>query len=177
MADGFGLLHLFGAGGRSLPRALVVMACLALQACSQDAVVVSDTDVAPEEATFSFLGGSGSDGKAEFSTEDEKVTLSVRFGYNLVATYFLYHVNWIAPSGHIYLRGQIRTEFGTHRELTTEMRIRGEAPSQQPGPWRVQLYLGDRLLTEREFTIRAPTAECPPADEPPGPCIDRLPNE
>ena len=152
----------------------LVFVCATLVGCSQEAVHVSDSSLAEEEATFTFLGESQANRAAVFSTEDEKVTLSVRFSYNLVATFFLYQVRWIAPNGSLYLRGQIRTEFGTHRELTTEMRVRGEAPSQMPGEWRVQLYLDERLLTERKFTLEAPSAQCPPAHLPPGPCVDKL---
>lgn len=153
---------------------MAALLCVGLVGCSQEAVEVADTRVADEEATFSFLGEAAGADEAVFSTEDEKVTLSVRFGYNLVATFFLYQVRWIAPNGSLYLRGQIRTEFGTHRELTTEMRVRGEAPSQMPGRWQVQLYLGERLLTEQFFIIEPPKALCPPVHLPAAPCVDKL---
>ncbi len=160
--------------GRSIHLLFAFSLCVGLVSCSQEAVHVADTSLAEDEATFTFLGDAKGAQPAVFSTEDEKVTLSVRFSYNLVATFFLYQVRWIAPNDSLYLRGQIRTEFGTHRELTTEMRVRGEAPSQMPGQWRVQLYLDERLLTERSFTIEAPPALCPPAHLPAGHCVDKL---
>ena len=158
------------------PLAGLVLA-FALGGCSKEAVSVSESTIAPDEATYFFLSSDDDQERSVFSTEDRQVTLSVRFSYNLVATYFLYHVNWIAPAGHVYLKGQIRTEYGTHRELTTVMPVKGEAPEQMPGRWRVELYLSGRLLTTREFDIVAPPRVCPPLSEPPGLCVDRLRNE
>ena len=159
-------------------RAIAVLPLvLTLAGCSPGEVTVQETTIAPDEATYFFLVDEDEQERGEYTIEDEQVTLSVRFNYNLVATYYLYDVHWIAPAGHVYLRGRIRTEFGTNRELTTSMRIRGDTPSRMPGDWRVELYLDGRLLTTREFRIVAPDQLCPPLPEPPGRCVDKYRDE
>jgi hypothetical protein len=157
---------------------------LALSGCTANDIHVTDSAVS-DEAPQAFLFSTSAEPRTEFTTDDDKVTLSVTFGYNMVATYFVYAIEWVAPGERIYLRAPLRTLWGTHRKLVAELPIRGQGAAQLTGSWKVRLYLEDRLLVERGFALRAaneeavnralatvPT-ECPPLPHPPGECIDR----
>lgn len=160
---------------------------LMLAGCTAEDIHVTQETVAPE-AVYRFYSEDVDNPRTVFSTDEEKVTLSVRFGYNIVATYFAYVVEWIAPGGAVYQRLPTRTEWGTHRALTATLPIRGTGAVQHPGEWRVRLYLQGRLLTERRFTLERSEAaaaaahvpavpDCPPVDRPPGDCVEIAPGE
>ena len=165
---------------------LVCLLCTLIAGCSAEAIRVVDSEFS-DDATHAWLFGSSTEPKTAFTTEDEKVTFSVRFGLNYVATYFVYEVEWVAPGGRMFLRAPIRTQWGTHRVLITALAIRGAPAARLPGQWQVRLYLKGRELVERSFQLAGAPATlppdafidyyCPPANRPPGECIDRLPEE
>lgn len=160
--------------------------CLVLLGCSADAIRVTDSEIS-DESTHAWLFGSTSEPKTTFTTQDEKVTMTVRFGLNYVATYLVYEIEWIAPGNRLFLREPMRTQWGTHRVLIATLPIRGQPAARLTGEWVVRLHLKDRQLIERRFElVRAEADEypdplqnetCPPANRPPGDCVDRLPQE
>ena len=143
-----------------------------------------------DTATYLWLASLRSEARTQFNTTDEKATLSVRLAPNLIGMYQVFRVVWVAPTGNVYLRGPAMTQWGSHQELITELAIRGEGAANLPGRWRVQLYLDETLMVERDFEIVAQDQVqlmakagamtvfvCPPVDRPPGACVDRAPEE
>ena len=167
-------------------RLLLVSCCLVLAGCSAEAIRVADSEIS-DDSTHGWLIGSTTEPKTTFTTQDERVTVTVRFGLNYVATYFVYDVEWIAPGERLFLREPVRTQWGTHRVLIASLPIRDQPAARLTGEWRVRVHLQGRQLLEREFElVRAPgdaypdplqDQPCPPANRPPGECVDRLPQE
>jgi hypothetical protein len=179
------------------PGIVAVLAAGLLIGCTADDIRVSD--VALAEASL-HLSPDGPEGKPRsvFSSNDEKVTLSVLFAHNYVGTFQWYKVEWLRPDGKVYLRKGTRALFGRHDALEASMPIRGTpAATFFPGKWKVRLYLEDRLLVEKGFEIRrdrrvttwglesaegAPRTQrrtdiCPPVLSPRGDCIDTAPGD
>jgi len=135
---------------------------MVLCGCTTDAINVSEGALA-EDVHYQLLISSRDGEKAVFSPLDEKVVLSVRFDFNYRASYEWYKVEWIEPSGRPYKVVSTRTEFGSHRDLKAELKIRGKMAAGIPGLWRVRLsHLGregepDRLLISRLFRIQEMT--------------------
>ena len=162
---------------------------LGLSGCAKEDISVSSAALS-DSATYLWLASARSETRTQFFTTDEKATLSVRLAPNLIGMYQVFRVVWVAPTGHVYLRGPAQTKWGSHQELITELNIVGEGAENLPGTWRVQLFLGDTLMVERDFELvegsqpttmaeLATNAEyrCPPVDQPPGRCIDQAPEE
>jgi len=168
-----------------------------LAGCTAGDIHVSDALLA-EESLHESLSGPERKPRTIFSSEDEKVTLSVLFGRNFVGTYQWYRVEWVRPDGNVYLRTGTRSVFARHDALQSSMLIRGKPAGKFfPGKWKVRLFLEDRMLLEKEFEIRRlrrvtgwgleaaegvprsqrPPSTCPPAMSPPGDCIDAAPEE
>lgn len=127
---------------------------VALLGCTTAAIRVSDARLA-EGVDYLWLTSLEQHPKTTFSSNDDKVTLAVHFAPNLIAFYQGFTVQWIAPSGRIYLQQRTQTQWGSHMELATALPLRGTPAARLPGHWRVRLYLGERLLTERGFDVVA----------------------
>lgn len=163
-----------------------------LAGCTADDIHVSDALLA-EESLHESLTGPERKARTIFFSDDEKVTLSVLFGYNRVGVYQWYRIEWIRPDGNVYLRSGTRSLFGRHDALESSMPIRGKPAGKFfPGKWKVRLFIDDRMLLEKDFEIRrvqrvtdwgvesaagAPRLQrspntCPPLPSPPEDCID-----
>ncbi len=154
-------------------KVLCVGVLLLLVGCGTEAIKVSDGNLV-DKVERQWLIGDQSKARAVFSPEDEKVTLSVNFDYNLRAAYEWYRVEWIDPNGKPYKVVSTRTEFGSHRALQANIKIRGKMAARLPGLWRVRLFHLDeagnkeRLLFARLFRIaRADKPETPVVASPP----------
>ncbi len=150
---------------RALAKLLCAGALLALAGCGTEAIIVSDGALV-NKVDYQWILSTRTEPRTVFYPDDEKVTLSVRFEYNLRATYEWYRVEWIEPTGKPYKVVSTRTEFGSHRDLQASIKIRGKMAAKLPGLWRVRLYHLDeegnidRLLYARMFRIAAaPSAE------------------
>jgi len=147
---------------KSLGILLLAGAVLALAGCATEAIKVSDGALV-DKVDYQWISSDRSRARALFYPSDEKVTLSVRFDYNLRAAYEWYRVEWIDPHGKPYKVVSTRTEFGSHRDLQAHIKIRGKMAARLPGLWRVRLYhlnedgSTDRLLFARLFRIAAAT--------------------
>jgi len=113
-----------------------------LVGCAQPSVV--DDDLA--------AGGSPA---TEFSGDDESVTLSARFDAAL-AVDRQFMVEWLFPSGEIYLRKPVGRSPDTADLVETSMPIRGKAPARHPGTWHVRLWRGGDKIVERSFEVHKP---------------------
>ena len=175
----------------------VTLSIALLAGCTADDIHVSDALLA-QESLHESLEGPDRKPRTVFTSEDEKVTLSVLFGYNRVGVYQWYRVEWIRPDGNVYLRTGTRSLFGRHDALEASMPIRGKPAGKFfPGTWKVRLFIDDRMLLEKEFEIRRarrvtdwglespegaprrqrPPGTCPPLPQPPEDCIDEAPQE
>lgn len=176
---------------------IAAVASALLAGCSPGDIHVSDALLA-EESLHESLTGPEHKPRTVFTSDDEKVTLSVLFGQNYVGAYQYYRVEWIRPDGNVYLRTGTRSLFGRHDALESSMPIRGKPAGKFfPGKWKVRLFLDDRMLLEKPFEIRrvqrvtdwgiesadgAPRRQrspdiCPPVLSPPGDCIDMAAEE
>ena len=131
---------------------VLVLWVTALSGCTKGDIRVTKSSIS-DDAAYWWLGSSPTDAKQVFSTEDEKVTLAVRFAHNFVGTYFEYRVDWVAPTGNVYLRAPTRTQWGSHHDLIVSLPVRGHPAASLDGGWKARLYLNDRLLVERDFAL------------------------
>ena len=176
---------------------VVVLAAGLIAGCTAGDIRVSDVALAEASLHASSDGPEGKP-RSVFSSNDEKVTLSVLFAHNYMGAFQWYKVEWIRPDGKVYLRKGTRSLFGRHDALEASMPIR-DTPAAKffPGKWQVRLYLEDRLLVEKAFEIRfdrrvtswgleagtgVPRTQrrpdtCPPALSPQGDCIDVAPGD
>ena len=131
--------------------ALAAIALTLFLGCATSAKVVG-TGLS-KDATYFWLGSSASEAVSIFSTEDEKVTLRVKFAPNLVGWNWIFKVEWIGPSGEIYLQEPVKTKYGNNEILFAELPIANHEPSKMTGRWRVKLFDGEIELVNRSFTI------------------------
>ncbi len=160
----------------------------ALGGCSMEEVEVKQARLS-DRATYEWPYVTASQPKTRFSTDDEQVTLSLKFDVNFVSAYAVYDVEWIAPGGFVYLRDPLRPPLGSHQEFIAALPLRGTEAAYLPGRWIVRVFLLGRLLVEREFELieaeaqpvraqlPAPSMRCPPLPAPPGRCVDDAPQE
>jgi len=176
---------------------VTVFAAGLIAGCTAGDIRVSDVALAEASLHASSDGPEGKP-RSVFSSNDEKVTLSVLFAHNYMGAFQWYKVEWIRPDGNVYLRKGTRSLFGRHDALEASMPIR-DTPAAMffPGKWVVRLYLEERLLAEKGFEIRrdrrvtnwglesaagAPrtqrrTDTCPPLLSPSGDCVDISPGD
>ncbi len=164
-------------GLRNPAKLLCAGAFLLLAGCGTEAIIVADGALV-NKVDYQWIISDRSEARTVFYPDDEQVTLSVRFKYNLRATYEWYRVEWIDPQGKPYKVVSTRTEFGSHRDLQASIKIRGKIAAKLPGLWRVRLFHLDeegnkkRLLYARLFRIAAApapetsTAAAPVAKDP-----------
>jgi len=133
--------------------------------CTAAALKVSDAGLS-EVVDYLWLTSLRQQPKTRFSGSDDKVTLGVQFAPNMIAFYKQFTVQWLAPSGRVYLQQPAHTQWGSHMELATVLPLRGTPAARLPGHWRVRLYLGERLLVERGFEVRS-GGETAHGDQPP----------
>lgn len=150
-------MHLNDATAKLLCVALWI---LMLAGCGTEAIKVSDGALV-DQVDYQWLNSDRSRARVRFTPDDEKVTLSVHFNYNLRAAFEWYRVEWIDPNGKPYKVVSTRTEFGSHQDLQAAIKIRGKMAARLPGLWRVRLYhlnedgSKDSLLFSRLFRITA----------------------
>lgn len=128
----------------------VIFTLAALVACSTQVRSVALSD----DATYFWLGSTSGYPKSIFSSEDEKVTLHVRFHPNFVGVYRMFTAEWVAPDGSVYLADPVSTKWGSNEALIVSLAVAGNEPSRMPGRWRVlRLLYQDEELVSRPFTI------------------------
>jgi hypothetical protein len=132
--------------------AVAVVAGLLLPACGTP---VTDVHLS-EDASYFLFGATPSPPKDIYSTADEKVTLTVRFRYNVAATYRTFYVRWIGPDGRTFLEEPKQTKWGSNEILIVSLPIAGNLPSTMPGDWSVELWHDDERMLARKFRIEAP---------------------
>jgi len=149
----------FLCGSRNRVKQILCAAAIALlSGCGTETIKVSDGALV-DHVDYQWLGSERKTVRSVFYSDDEKVTLSVHFDYNVRAAYEWYRVEWIDPAGKPYKVVSTRTEFGSHRDLQADIKIRDKMAAQRPGLWRVRLYhlneegVQDQLLFARLFRI------------------------
>ena len=88
----------------------------------------------------------------DFSVDDERATLSVRFNQDLDAG-DSFMVEWLFPDAKTYLRKPVRRSSVATDAIETSMPIRGKAPARHPGTWRVRLSHDGATLVDHSFEI------------------------
>ena len=92
--------------------------------------------------------------KRVFSPDDEKVTLHVEFGYNVVASTQKFRIVWTEPSGQAYVGGPVTTVFGSNTSLIVSLKVAGTSAAERLGHWSVSVFKEDELIVRQRFEIR-----------------------
>ena len=133
-----------------------------LAGCGTEAIKVSEAAITDRPDARVTGWTADEESRLVFSPEDEAVVIKLRFDFNYRAVYEWYTIEWVAPDGSPYQVVSRRTEFGSHRDLTASLDVRGKMASRMPGLWRVRVWLQgrddapDRLLAARLFRILTP---------------------
>jgi len=139
------------------PRSVGWALLLPLLAAPGCAIQVVDSAIS-EDAKSYWVRAVQTGTRDEFTTEDERVTLSVRLAPNFIGAFQRFQTVWIDPDNKIHARAVSGTVRGSHQDLIVFMRIRGTPAARKPGEWQVKVFLGQDLLVHRRFTIREPGA-------------------
>ena len=138
-------------------RTLGLVAVVVLPFLAGCATPVSEARLSDDVSNF-VLGAAPSPPKSVFSPADEKVTLTVKFGYNFVGGYRTFRVRWVGPDGKPFLEEPTKTEWGSNETLIVSLPIANNVSSTMPGDWVVELWHKDELLVSRPFQIREPSS-------------------
>ncbi|MBT6276167.1 MAG: hypothetical protein HOI95_18785 [Chromatiales bacterium] len=117
------------------------------------AVIVEDSGLSEDAKSYLFYAQE-SNPKTVFSTTDEKVTLHVRFEYNVVASSQRFRATWYEPSGQAYVAGAVGTIFGSNRDLIVSLKMADSPAARKPGRWRVDLYYKGEIIVEHAFEVK-----------------------
>lgn len=148
--------------GRCAARCGLLALLVHLAGCGTEAIKVSEAAITDRPDARVTGWTADEDSRLVFSPEDEAVVIKLRFDFNYRAVYEWYTIEWVAPDGSPYQVVSRRTEFGSHRDLTASLDVRGKMASRMPGLWRVRVWLQgrddapDRLLAARLFRILTP---------------------
>ena len=112
---------------------------------------VKESGLSPQAGSRFFYIGRTSP-KTLYTVEDEQVTYWAKFDWHPNPWVKNLRVEWIDPSGGVFLSREIETSWGTEY-VVTRLPIKDNYPSRLPGDWKVRLYHGDDRLDEARFTI------------------------
>jgi len=103
------------------------------------------------------------DGKSLYFdiAETEKVTWWAHFKNGLALTSIgdvFFHVKWTAPGGNVFWEEDFKKSSFQNFFIKTSLPVKGSPAAKHPGPWKVEVYYEDHLISRRPFHLESSAA-------------------